>query len=102
MVSLGLYGQTEPYRTRYVEKLWEATGLTYSIPWLENPENTRQDEWRRARDLVADLQGTDPRYALDHAMSVLRMITGQSLQLFGKLDRVVAREANETNSLNRR
>ena len=80
---IGLYGQTEPYRTRYVEKLREATGLTYStpeefIPWLENPENTRQDEWRRARDLLGDLQGTDPRYGLDHAMSVLRMITGQS------------------------
>jgi hypothetical protein len=48
------------------------------IPWLENPENSRQDEWRRARNLVGDLQGTDPRYALDHAMSVLRMITGPS------------------------
>lgn len=80
---IGLYGQTEPYRTRYVEKLREATDLTYStpeefIPWLENPENTRQDEWRRARDLVGDLNGTNPRYSLDHAMSSLTMITGQS------------------------
>lgn len=80
---IGVYGKTAPYRTRYVEKLRELTGLSYATPedyvyWLQNPQNTRQDDWLRARDLVGDLPGTNPRATMNQAMSSLKLITNQS------------------------
>jgi hypothetical protein len=78
-----LYGQTEPYHTRYVVSLREATGLNYFapedyIPWLQNPDNSRQQEWLKARDLVGDLMDTNPLATLRQAMSVLKLITDQA------------------------
>jgi hypothetical protein len=77
-----LYGQTEPYHTRYLVSLREATGLTYSapedyIPWLQNPDNTRQQEWLKARQLADDLPDAS-LLGTRHTMSVLKVITDQS------------------------
>jgi hypothetical protein len=77
-----LYGKTEPYHTRYLADLREATGLNYSapedyIPWLQNPDHTRQQEWLKARELADDLPDANPHGVRD-TMFVLKIITDQS------------------------
>lgn len=85
MVALiRLYGDTEPYRERYIEDLRKETGLNYStpeefIPWLQNPENTRQEEWQKARNLANDLYDDRNPHAGDRfAMGWLKSMTDQS------------------------
>ncbi len=85
MVALiRLYGDTEPYRGRYVEDLRKETGLNYSnpeefIPWLQNAENTRQEEWQKARELANDLYDDHNPHAGDSfAMGWLKSMTDQS------------------------
>ncbi len=85
MVALiRLYGDTEPYRGRYVEDLRKETGLNYSnpeefIPWLQNAENTRQEEWQKARELANDLYDDRNPHAGDSLpMGWLKSMTDQS------------------------
>lgn len=79
-----LYGGTEPYRQHDVEELREQTGLNYStpeefIPWLQNTENTRQEEWQKARELANDLyDDRNPHAGDSFAMGWLKSITDQS------------------------
>ena len=79
-----LYGGTEPYRQHDVEELREQTGLNYStpeefVPWLQNPENARQEEWQKARDLANDLSDDRrPQAGAIFAMGWLKSMTDQS------------------------
>jgi hypothetical protein len=78
------YGGNDPYRTRYVKALREQTGLNHStpeefIPWLETPENTRGDEWLKARDHVNALPDEQNRdNTTSRAMTRLTGITDRA------------------------
>ena len=81
----GIYRNKHTSREAYtLADLRERTGLDYSqvedfIPWLENPENTRGDEWEKAQLMVQDLcledvGGHCPRIALE----TLQQLTGKT------------------------
>jgi hypothetical protein len=74
------------YEADFVLDLRKRTGQNYAtlgdfVPWLENPENTRRDEWDRANILVDDLcidEGDTSFRCPRRTMASLRALTGKT------------------------
>jgi hypothetical protein len=69
-----------------LDGLREETGVNLAaiddyLAWLEDPRNTRNEDWQTAYDLVADLpQDIDPLRNARDAMQALKRLTGQSFE----------------------
>jgi len=82
--SLQVHGNKPVFRDQSVRNLQFQTGLTYSrledfMVWLQNPENTRGEEWGKGEEVVRDAyDGPEPFSNKSLALDWLKLITDQT------------------------
>jgi hypothetical protein len=74
------------WQNRYVTNLQAETGLDYSrledfVIWLQNPENTRGEEWERGEQVLRAYDSPEPFSNKRLALDWLKLITGQTFDL---------------------
>jgi hypothetical protein len=82
--SLRVFGDKLAFRSQSVRNLQFQTGLTYSnledfMVWLENPENTRGEEWSKGEQVVRDAYDyPGPFSSKCLALDWLKLLTDQT------------------------
>ena len=82
--SLQVFGNKLAFRDQSVRNLQSETGLNYSsledfMIWLQNPENTRGEEWGKGEEVVRDAyDGPEPFSNKRLALDWLKLITDQT------------------------
>jgi hypothetical protein len=71
------------WQNRYVANLQAETGLNYLrledfVIWLQNPENTRGEEWERGEQVLRAYDGPETFSNSRLALDWLKLITGQT------------------------
>jgi hypothetical protein len=76
-------GDKPVFRVQSVSNLHVETGLNYSrledfVIWLQNPENTRGEEWEKGEQVVRAYDGPEPISNKRMALDWLKLITDQT------------------------